>query len=127
MKRTRRKTGPDANTVGLVISRSGGLCERCLAVRGEQIHHRTPRMAGGTREPRINRCDNLVYLCHICHSWVEADRDQARRDGWLWPRHEFDREEARAVRLGSVLGSGLSGHLVLLTPDGQYEDLPPEA
>ena len=127
MKRTYRSTGPDAATVQAVKNRSGGLCERCWLRSAKEVHHRTPRGQGGSRNnSRINRCDNLVHLCSPCHrSEVEMDRDQARRDGWLWPRGEFDRGEVRAVRLGSASMTG--GRFVLLTPDGRYEDLPPEA
>ena len=76
-------TGPDRRTRQLVIDRAGRICERCEIAPGEQIHHRRPRMAGGTKDPRVNLPSNLVLLCGACHRWVESHREEARDDGWL--------------------------------------------
>lgn len=76
-------TGPDRRTRQLIIDRAGRICERCEIAPGEQIHHRRPRMAGGTKDPRINLPSNLVLLCGACHRWVESHREDAREDGWL--------------------------------------------
>lgn len=66
-----------------ICERDGWLCCRCGTPRGLQIHHRLPRRMGGTSEPMVSHPDNGVLLCHVCHAWVERNRDQARSEGWL--------------------------------------------
>lgn len=81
-----RKTGPDKGTVDLVFGRSDDLCERCGVRNGEQVHHRRPRGAGGTRDPNINATSNLVHVCSPCHFYVEMNRTQSLDEGWLLSR-----------------------------------------
>lgn len=78
----RRKTGPDAKTVQGVFDRSGECCERCGG-RGEQIHHRRARSAGGTRREDTNGLQNLVLLCQADHAFIESNRTWAYAEGWL--------------------------------------------
>ena len=69
-----------------VWERDRGCCVRCSKV-GTNIHHRRPRMMGGTSDPRVNDARNLIVLCGSgttgCHGWIESHRATARRDGWL--------------------------------------------
>lgn len=67
-----------------VIERDQSCC-RCLRP-GTDIHHRTPRGMGGTRDPAINRMAALVLLCRTCHAWAESNRATAFEQGWLVPR-----------------------------------------
>lgn len=78
-----KKTGPDQDTVDMVLERANHCCERCGRARPEQIHHRKPRGAGGSRDPAINSPSNLLALCSQCHVEVESDRTKAYEQGWL--------------------------------------------
>lgn len=82
----RRRTGPDRATVELVRWRDRDRCRRCGAA-GEQIHHRRPRGAGGTKDPAINATGNLVLVCQECHLWIETHRTDAMAQGWLVSRY----------------------------------------
>lgn len=70
-----------------VIARSGGCCERCGST-AQQIHHRTPRGMGGTKDPAIHHPTNLLHLCAACHGWVEVNRSAAMAHGWLVSRYQ---------------------------------------
>lgn len=83
---------PSRKVRDTVIQRDRDRCVRCgRYVPGYpgSIHHRTPRMMGGTRDPRVNRPSNLVLLCGTgttgCHGWVESHRDEAKDAGLLIP------------------------------------------
>lgn len=85
-KRTKRKSRgklPDA-VQQAIRHRSMGRCEAGVAPdctgRGEHFHHRQLRSAGGG-----NTVENLADLCHLCHGWVHAHPDWARRHGWIVP------------------------------------------
>lgn len=71
-----------------VDARDAGVCRRC-GVAGGQIsrHHRKPRGMGGANRSDAGRLSNIVTLCGTgttgCHGWVEANRAQALREGWL--------------------------------------------
>lgn len=82
-----RKTGPSQDVVNAVLERAGHQCERCGCPRVEQIHHRKPRGAGGTRDPQINSTSNLLALCAQCHVEIESNRTVAYEQGWLVPRN----------------------------------------
>ena len=75
-------TGPDAGTRRVVSGRSRGLCERCGARPGVDVHHRRARGSGGSTAPGINTPANLVHLCRVCHEWVEAHWEAATAAGW---------------------------------------------
>ena len=69
-----------------VMARSGGFCEaRIPGCRDEasQIHHRRPRGAGGSRDPRTGQAANGYALCLPCHDYIERNRAEARDKGWL--------------------------------------------
>ena len=71
-----------------VYRRAGYRCERCLEQTPTiNIHHRLPRQMGGTLSDSIHLPANLIVLCGSgtsgCHGWVESNRDQARKLGFL--------------------------------------------
>lgn len=103
-----RKTGPTRETVARVLERDGYACRRC-GHDPQQVHHRKPRGMGGTRDPRINACSNLVALCQVCHTYIEMNRAWARSEGWL-VQQWADPETIPLVSRGRVLW---------LTDDGQ--------
>ena len=71
----------DHRVADLVVTRAGGVCERCRSRPAEQIHHRRPRGMGGTKKPDV--ASNLVHICARCHREVERFRMQAIWDGWI--------------------------------------------
>lgn len=77
-----RRTGPSREVALSVVERDG-MCRRCRNSAGAQIHHRKPRGAGGSSDPRINSRANLVWLCSGCHAEIESFRNEARDSGWL--------------------------------------------
>ena len=79
-------TGPDLATRQLVIDRDGRRCVRCHKP-GQHIHHRKPRGMGGTSDPAINSPANLIYLCMVCHEYIEKHREEGYADGWLVRRN----------------------------------------
>jgi 5-methylcytosine-specific restriction enzyme A len=83
---SRRNTGPTAKVRQQIHARSRMRCERCgrsVIFGGGEIHHRQPRGMGGSRRPETNDPANLVMLCDDCHRWVESNRREAYRTGWL--------------------------------------------
>lgn len=73
-----------------------GRCCRC-GRDGETIQHRIPRGMGGTRDPRINRPSNLLWVCgdgtRKCHGYMEnKGRAEAYEKGWLVARAADPRE-----------------------------------
>lgn len=83
----RRKTGPSRESAEMVLARSSGRCEVvagwwCLG-EAQQIHHRRPRGMGGTRRDSSNRPSALLHLCSPCHAWIESNRTEALRLGYL--------------------------------------------
>lgn len=90
---------PVRSVVKTVWARANGCCERCgrrldFGERGLawSVHHRRPRGMGGSKLDWVNKPANLVVLCgHAttpggCHAWVEANRVEALKDGWLVSR-----------------------------------------
>lgn len=101
-----RKTGPDRATVELLFERSHERCERCGS-RGEQIHHRRARGAGGTRRLDTNMLQNLVHICAPCHAYIESNREWAYEHGWLvrqWadPAYQPVRIQGSWIRLSET-------------------------
>jgi hypothetical protein len=78
-------TGPDDETKELVKQRANYGCQRCGLARGQVIHHRDPRGAGGSSRPEVNAASNLVWICHQCHERVESKRLEAVGEGFLIP------------------------------------------
>lgn len=74
----------------VVLSRAYYRCERCLGdfqLTGVSVHHRRPRMMGGSKNNNLHQPANLIALCGSgttgCHGWVESNRQQAREEGFL--------------------------------------------
>ena len=73
----------------LVLGRAKFFCEFCGGdlIGGVSIHHRRPRMMGGSRDLRLHQPANLIALCGSgttgCHGWVESNRNKARELGLL--------------------------------------------
>lgn len=106
-----RDTGPDRATVTLVVNRYAGCCLRC-GKHGSQVHHRKPRGAGGTRDPKINSPENLVWLCLSCHEHIERHRKDAYRDGFLVARNADPAERYLITP---------DHRMIVLLPDGGME------
>jgi hypothetical protein len=80
----------------------------CQGVAAQAVHHRRPRAAGGTRRPETNQPANGLASCDPCHEWVESNRGQAKKFGWLLTQSEVP--AARPVLR--------RGRWVLLADDG---------
>lgn len=86
---------PSKATVDIVWDRDLSRCFCCQTmlhrgVGGYSIHHRKPRGMGGSRDPQLNTAANLLLLCGSgvtgCHGWVEQNREEATRLGYLISR-----------------------------------------
>ena len=72
-----------------VLGRNGYKCEKCGEdfLWGVSVHHRRPRMMGGSKNELLHQPANLIALCGSgttgCHGWVESHRDKARELGYL--------------------------------------------
>ncbi|MCM0619809.1 HNH endonuclease [Nocardioides bruguierae] len=132
-RRTSRSTGPTLETRHLVIARCAGRCERCgrglrigdTWTGDHSIHHRRPRGMGGTTDPTANTPANLLLLCGSgttgCHGWVEANRGEATRLGWLVPRGV----DPATVGVADIWAARDIHDLVWLSHDGFYTPTPP--
>lgn len=78
----RRDTGPTTDVRAVTWARDAGRCLYC-GMPATDLHHRRPRMAGGSRDPRINLPSNTVWLCRRHHDWFESQRLVARSQGYL--------------------------------------------
>jgi ribosomal protein L34E len=80
-------TGPTTRTRTVIKHRAERLgwplCERCGREPVEQIHHRRPRAAGGSKRADTNVPSNLLGLGVRCHQHVERHRAEAYANGWL--------------------------------------------
>ncbi|WP_107984239.1 HNH endonuclease [Rhodococcus sp. OK519] len=94
-----RSTGPSRQVAQQVVDRAGGGCEICGVAEAQQIHHRTPRGMGGSRDPAINMPANLIHICAGCHVRVESKRVQAEGNGHLVRRSQGP-SEAPILRRG---------------------------
>lgn len=70
-------------TRGKIAARAGDRCERCRSAGIEQYHHRRPRAMGGSKRPSTASAANGLALCAPCHGWIESNRDEAGRLGYL--------------------------------------------
>lgn len=72
-----------------VLSRAFYRCEKCGEdfLWGVSVHHRRPRMMGGSKNLDLHKSANLIALCGSgttgCHGWVESHRAEARQLGYL--------------------------------------------
>lgn len=88
----RKNIGPTQETRRIVFERDEGRCVRCgrhVTNWIYSIQHRRARGMGGSKDPSINRADNLILLCgdgvQGCHGWVETHREQSHDNGWSLP------------------------------------------
>lgn len=93
-KPAQRDTGPSKAVRRQVEARDGS-CARCdlpgLRVwPAHQVHHRRPRGMGGSQRDNTNSPANLLWLCAVCHAWIERHREQALADGYLIGQHYTD-------------------------------------
>lgn len=89
----------DEDTRMSVLIRGNYHCERCgsdFMTLGVSVHHRRPRMMGGSKNADLHRPANLIALCGSgvsgCHGWVESNRQKARREGLLIQKVESAEE-----------------------------------
>jgi hypothetical protein len=81
-------------------------CRRALRFEdrgiGWSAHHRRPRGAGGTSDPRIGDVSNCLILCGSgttgCHGWVERFRASAREYGYLVPLNGIETPAGTRVK-----------------------------
>lgn len=73
-----------------VLARAFYKCERCnrdFLGYPVSVHHRRPRMMGGSKNEMLHEMANLIVLCGTgtsgCHGWVESNRAKARELGYL--------------------------------------------
>ena len=67
-----------------IRERDGYQCQHCgRGVNPGEVHHRRPRGMGGSKNPNANAPSRLVLLCGDSHRWIEANREEARSQGFL--------------------------------------------
>lgn len=112
-----RRTGFSPATRKVMAERSSGvddiaICEirvECVGTLAAAFHHRRPRQRGGSKRPETNQAANGVAACNPCHDWVESNRTEAKKLGWLLEQNQIPEDELLLYR----------GHRqVLLTNDG---------
>lgn len=111
----------DEDTRFQVLARGFYRCERCKGefnLAGVSIHHRRPRMMGGSKNQELHKPANLIALCGSgttgCHGWVESHREQARTFGYLIQKVESAQE---------IPFKDLSGNWWLIDNNGQKTQL----
>lgn len=55
----------ETSTRAAVSGRSGGICEFCMKMTGQEMHHRKSRGVGGRWHPA-----NILHLCRRCHHFA---------------------------------------------------------
>lgn len=118
--RSRSGTGPAVRVRQIVTARAQLTCEKCgrsVMWTANHIHHRKPRGRGGSSDPAINLPCNLLLLCTECHDWVEQNRTESYKQGWL-----VHREHDPAVKPVWLASHGYS----FLTINGDIEEAPEE-
>jgi len=82
----RKASQPLKKARALAVERAGGLCEArwdgCGGL-GEHAHHIRRRSQGGA-----DTADNLLIVCHRCHSAIHSHPTLASRKGHLKLRKE---------------------------------------
>ena len=130
---TKAAAGVGPKVMHLVLTRDMGCCVKCRKhathlTRGQDwsIHHRCPRGMGGTRTAWVNQPANLIVLCGSgttgCHGWVERNRAEALRDGFLISRIGIQTAENTQLQHalhGRVL-LGNDGGWVPATKEGEW-------
>lgn len=111
----------DDETRFTVLARGHYRCERCkqdFLKSGVSIHHRRPRMMGGSKNQELHKSANLIALCGSgttgCHGWVESHRLEARTFGYLIQKVESAEK---------IPFKDLNGDWWLIDNDGQKTQL----
>ena len=102
-------TGFPAHVRDTILARAKGGCEVCFFAQPDQIHHRRPRGAGGSKAVDTNTASNALAICAACHRMVESNRKEAFTNGWL-VHQGHDPASVPVLRFGS--------DWVLLADDG---------
>lgn len=76
-------TGFPKSVRDIITARANDFCEICGVNKPEQIHHRRPRGAGGSKAADTNQAGNGLAICTDCHAMVESRREFALDRGWL--------------------------------------------
>lgn len=131
-----RDTGPSVETRRLVLDRAAGCCELCQRLLHDgqawlgphAIHHRRARGMGSTVRPETNYPSNLLLLCGTgndsgCHGMVESNRAQSYALGWLVRQTDDPATVPVLFPEAVIAGLRLPARVVLLTEDGQYEEV----
>lgn len=74
---------PDQVREQAILAHLSG-CAGCAAPSPD-VHHRSPRRAGGTRAPGAAELPNALPLCRPCHEWAHTNPLNAAAMGWLLP------------------------------------------
>lgn len=76
-------------TKRILMARCQGRCEKCGAPAVvKQFHHRRPRGMGGSRRDDTGSFSNALVLHASCHRWIEMNRDEAYKLGFLLRQHQ---------------------------------------
>ncbi len=70
----------------LILDRQHNACARCcrwLVPGYTQVHHRRARQIGGSRRAETNLPANGLALCDRDHDWIESNRRESYRLGYL--------------------------------------------
>ena len=84
----------------LVRQRANNRCDLCgsrILAGVAQLHHRSPRKAGGSSNADLGSPANALLLHVLCHARVEKDRSRSYSMGWLV--HAWDNPAEIPVRL----------------------------
>jgi hypothetical protein len=108
-------TGFPKQVRDIITARAKGGCEICFFSHPDQIHHRRPRGAGGSKAPDTNLASNGIAICAACHRMVESNRELAFTNGWL-VRQGHDPATVPVLRHGS--------EWVQLNNDGDMKEVP---
>jgi len=73
---------------------NGGLCERCNARSGEELHHKAQRHG-----VLAWLKDYFAWLCRDCHRTIHLQTTQAEMDGWIIRLNQQQRNELRDKHL----------------------------
>lgn len=76
--------------------------EVCHGARSGPAHHRRPRGQGGSRRRDTNLPSNGLSCCPACHDWIESNRDEAKKHGWLLEQHQSP-AEVPVLRRGQLV------------------------
>lgn len=87
--------------------------EVCHGARSGPPHHRRPRGRGGSKRSDTNLPANGLSCCPACHDWIESNRDEAKKHGWLLEQHQSPAEVPVLRRGRLVLLDDIGGFHLL--------------